>query len=200
MAPRKSLSIAFIIGVILMFIGVGGGAFTYREMRGQRVLHETVHVLKFDPSAASQWMTAPLPLYQDGPHAVMFALSARGNNSAQYQGVIVVTVEDPGGATVMNRKLSSFGEGIPNPGGIRRYPLDTLVVQNISSSDWKMQARVISGDPQFAGSLGELVVIPPGEGEFTPYLQQNAYKLFVCAFCIVLGFLVVVFGGRKKAT
>jgi len=198
MASRNSLNIIFIVGLILMFSGVVGGALTYREMRAQRVLHEAVHLFRFDPSAAAQWMTAPLPVYQDGSHAVMLALSARDDSPAQYHGAIVVTVEDPGGVTIMNTRVSTFGEGIANPGRVWWFPLDTLVVKKISSGDWKMQVRLLSGDPKFAGSPGELVILPPGQGEFTPYLQNNAYKLYGAGFCIVLGFLVVVFGGRTN--
>jgi hypothetical protein len=199
MAPRKSLGIVFIAGIILMFLGVVGGALVYREMRAERVLHEEVHLLKFDPSAASQWMSAPLPLYQNGPHAVMLALSGAGETPEQFRGVLVVLVQDERGKTVMNTKAASFGEGEPRPGRVRWFALDTLVVKNIASSEWKIEARLLSGDPQFAGTLGELVVIPPGGSDFTPYLQRNAYKLYGAGLSIVLGFLVVIFGGRKSS-
>jgi hypothetical protein len=199
MTPRKSPGIVFIAGIILMFSGVIGGALTYRDMRAQRLLHEEVHLLKFDPSAASQWMSAPLHLYQDGPHAVMLALSGADAAPAQFNGVLVVLVQDPGSKTVMNVKVSSFGEGELKPGRVRWFLLDTLAVKNIVSSEWKIEARLLSGDAQFAGTLGELVVIPPGGSDFTPYLQHNAYKLYGAGLGIVLGFLVVIFGGRKSA-
>jgi len=198
MAPRKSLNIIFIAGIFLMFSGVVGGALMYREMRAQRVLHEAVHLFRFDPSTSSPWMTATLPVYQDGPHAVMLALSGPDDTPAQYHGAIVVTVEDPGGVTILNARVSSFGEGIVVPGRVWWFPLDTLVVKTISPGDWRMQVRLLSGDPKFAGSPGELVILPPGQGEFTPYLQNNAYKLYGAGPCLVMGFLVVVFGGRKS--
>jgi hypothetical protein len=127
----------------------------------------------------------------------MLALSGRGDTPSQYHGAIGVTVEDPGGVAIMNIKVSSFGKGIANPGNVWWFPLDTFVVKEISPGEWKMHVRLLSGDPQFARSLAELVIIPPGQDEFTPYLQNNAYKLYGAGFCIVLGFVVVIFGSRK---
>ena len=87
----------------MMLFGLVGAGLSYRSMREQRLLHEPLRVFRLDPSSASAWQFAPLRLYQNGPHAVVFSITAPDAatsalpDSNAFGGTLDIVIEDPQG-------------------------------------------------------------------------------------------------------
>ncbi len=188
----------------MMLLGLIGTGLTYRSMREQRLLHEPLRVFRLDPSTASSWQSSPLRVYQNGPHAVVFSVTAPDAATSPhpdahiFAGAIDVVIEDPEGNVRLNVNASSFQAGIMMPDRLVWFPLDTLRVEHVTSSEWRIQTRITSGDARFAGSRAEVVVVPPHPDAFAPYLVQASYRLYGAGIVLMLGFLLFILGGRGR--
>jgi hypothetical protein len=205
---RTPVRALFIAGSLMMFLGIAAAGFIYRDMRAERLLHEPLRVFRIDPSRDCAWQSSPISIFQNGAHAVVLSISDPGTGSAKaqsgagppYKGAVEIVVENPRGNVALNARAADFPPGIVKPDRLLWYPVATLVVEGISGSEWKIQSRFTAGDPAFAGSLAEIIVIPPHPEEFVPYLEHAALRLYAAGGVLLLGFLVVVVGGRYASS
>jgi hypothetical protein len=192
------------MGILMMIFGMINAGLTYRDMRTQRLLNETVSLMKLDLTQPSSWQSAPLPLYETGDHPVYLAgeqvftrvshTKEQSLDSIFFAGRVDITVEDPTGEKVFEKALSGILKAIPKASGMMWIVIDTLHLPNIGNGEWKLNARVAVADTSVR-TLTEILVVPPHAAEFSDYVSEETPKLFGMGILIIAGFCTTVFGG-----
>lgn len=208
---KRAAAIILTLGVILMAAGIVFAGITYREMRTERILHETVRLCKSDLSRISDWHSEALPIYQSGKYALWLSAddpsgrSPNGNHTEEahlqrpavrYFGKAELVVEKPSGEIALRTSVGPSTKGTAATNRTVRFPIDSFDAVFVSSGHWTLSMRIVEEDPQFMGILANVVVIPPHADEFIPYVQRESYKLFGSGLLVVFGFTAAIFGGN----
>ncbi len=201
--------IFLLTGMVFLAGGVIGAGLTYRSMKTENLMHARTGGVSVPFGEASAPASARFQPYRAGAYRLYLASRPVPGSGCvgdslpaglrEFDGIIDVLITDPSGTIVLNRTYGPWNDPVPPATGQGWILLDSMVIDTALEQPWTNE---VYGCPTTTFSPScpwEIFLLPPQEVEIGEYLRDRMVLLVVFGGIMLLGFVMIVAGGRTRS-
>jgi hypothetical protein len=193
-----------ILGILLVFAGVGGTGYFYRQMKVENLKHARTGDIPVRLGAPSAWESAGFNVFREGTHLVILTVH-NGARIAPGPLTPVLTLDLQVADATGRMVLATSGvvplAAVPPADSTTVAVLGSFPVALVGDEPWTLKARVVAGDSAMAGLGAELSVLPPQLYDIGDYLTGKIMTLLAMGAMALAGFIMIVVSasiGRRQ--